>query len=700
MTQNEHTPLLKVTVVDGKIDVEQSSETPKKVEKNPYEDVTPSWNEVMHKIRPFLLPADRKHSIYAFLALLSIITGKVLSVLPPIAFKHAIDIISLNATDAEEGEVSAKPIFEALGVYAILQTLIMVNGVAQDLAQRTVALDAERRFGNTVFSHLHHLSLSYHLEKHIGEITRVMNRGTDSMSTLISSFLFYVFPTFFEAIIISIVFWKVIGIPSIAFSTLGAIALYLFFTIFVTKTRIVFRRKLIEASDAVAQKETETLVNFETVTMFGRSQHEIELYKELRQIYKDRRVEMLAMFAILAFGQNFIKLFGSCGGLVIAAWASVYGLSSGEYTVSPGTFVIVHMYIDQLFVPLTQLGWQYRMITQAFTDLEKTVSTLYRVPEVRDVDDAIVWKPIDQKDCVVEFKNVSFHYKVKSKKRALGTALNIQTKGMTGGKHGLRRGRAAMGFVDEGVDPSHNDDEENEHVKLGGVNEISLRVPEGNTLALVGPSGSGKTTIVRLLLRLYDVDEGSVIVGDSNVKGFTQQSLRENIGIVAQDTVLFNATLRENIIYGKEDASEEEVWNAVQTAALDKFVLGLPNGLDTIVGERGMKLSGGERQRVGMARCLIKNPKIMILDEATSALDNATEREIQDNIATICKSRTTIMIAHRLSTIRKADEIVFLDNGRIVEKGSHEALMLKNGHYAKMWKAALETDEDEPSPEE
>ncbi len=719
---SEQTPLITQTATAG-----NNSTIPNSTSTSTTRTSTELPKGIKKTVTPFILPADRKHVLYALTALTSIVFGKVLGVLPPLAIKYAVDAITkaqsqqsepsfsstntgINEGDAPtadsmtDNEDKARPILYAITAYFGLQAAIMLNGIVQDLAQRTVALDAERRFANQLFGHLHTLSLSYHLENHIGEITRIMNRGSDSISTLISSFLFYLTPTFLEAIFVSAVFWKLVGMPSLAFATLIAIALYLAFTIFVTKTRIVFRRKLIEASDNVGQKEVETLVNYETVAMFGRTQYEIQEYSSLRQIYKDRRVEMLAMFALLEFGQKFIKLSGTSVGLIIAGIASVYGVASTGEMLSPGTFVVVQIYIQQLFQPLTQLGWQYRMITQAVTDLEKAAHMLNREPEVQDAPNAIEWKKETEEatskdSCDIVFSNVTFQYKVASRRRALGTALNTAHNIGGGGKHGQsRRGRLAMGYVDEGADKRNHDVEEADKIRLGGVHDIDFRIEAGKTVALVGPSGSGKTTIVRLVLRMYDTDEGSVSIDGHNVKDLTQQSLRENIGVVAQDTILFNTSLRENIIYGKQNATEEEVWNAVRIAALEKFVLGLPDQLDTLVGERGMKLSGGERQRVGLARCILKNPQLILLDEATSALDTTTEKEIQDNILRLCKSKTTLMIAHRLSTARHADEIVVLDEGTIVERGSHSELIAKEGRYAAMWN--IQTDYEDEGDEE
>jgi ABC-type multidrug transport system fused ATPase/permease subunit len=343
------------------------------------------------------------------------------------------------------------------------------------------------------------------------------------------------------------------------------------------------------------------------------------------------------------------------------------------------------------------------MITQAFTDLEKAITMLNRRPEVEDAPNAIEWKKQPrlggESTGEIVISNVSFHYKMDSRQRALGTALHQANEGGGVGRHGLRRGRAVAGFIDEGSDKNvanGEGEEDQKSQRLGGVSNINIRVPAGKTAALVGPSGSGKTTLIRLLLRMYDTDDGSVLIDGHDVKDFTQQSLRQNIGVVAQDTILFNASLRDNITYGKEDATDEEVWAVVKTAALESFVMGLPQKLDTLVGERGMKLSGGERQRVGLARCIIKDPDLVLLDEATSALDSATEQEIQQNIANVCRGRTTLMIAHRLSTARRADEIIVLEKGSVVEQGSHEELVARtNGHYAKMWQLQTENPEEE-----
>eukprot|EP00566_Odontella_aurita_P007131 CAMPEP_0113528560 /NCGR_PEP_ID=MMETSP0015_2-20120614/1912_1 /TAXON_ID=2838 /ORGANISM="Odontella" /LENGTH=734 /DNA_ID=CAMNT_0000427105 /DNA_START=209 /DNA_END=2413 /DNA_ORIENTATION=+ /assembly_acc=CAM_ASM_000160 len=659
-------------------------------------DVVPTWRGVLRLVLPYLRPDGARHSALAAAALTAVVAGKIVNVLPPLAIRAAVDVIGAGA-----GRVPAKEI----GAYFALKLLSMILASVQDLCQRTVSLDAERRFANAAFAHLHSLSLSYHLEKHIGEITRIMNRGVDSVSTVINSFLFSLAPTLFETCIVTAIFWK-LGTPGIAITTLSVVALYFAFTIVVTKTRVTYRRRLIEANDAVGQKETETLVNYETVAMFGRTRHEVEDYGELRQEYKDRRVEMLSMFNVLEFGQKFIRLAGVSAGLFMAGYATVHG----DPPLSAGSFVAVQLYIDQLFQPLMWLGMTYRMLTQAFTDLEKTVTMLQRVPEVKDAPDAVTWSPPTVGEAgmrpsgEIAFRDVTFHYKATSRRRALGGKLDVPSrKAGGGGRFGMwdnpteskKKGKKGKGG--KSVDDEEEEEEEEEPLPSvgGGVDSLSFSVPAGKTAALVGKSGSGKTTIVRLVLRLYDVDSGSVTIDGLDARSLTQESLRRNIGVVAQETVLWNASVRDNVKYGRPVASDDEVWAALKTAALDDFVRKLPDGLDTLVGERGMKLSGGERQRVGLARCVLKDPRLILLDEATSALDTETERKIRENVREVCRGRTTLMIAHRLSTARHADEIIVLDGGTIAERGTHDELIERGGRYAKMWQDQTATEDDE-----
>jgi ABC-type transport system involved in Fe-S cluster assembly fused permease/ATPase subunit len=620
--------------------------------------------------------------------------------------------------------------------YFALKTLDSVIGSIQSICQRAISLDAERRFATTLFTHVQLLGASYHLERHAGEVLRVLSRGSDATSTIIDSLIFGLLPTLFEAAVVGMVFAKVLNLPSIALTTIASVGLYLLYTVKVTNTRLEQRRRVNEKNEDIGRIETETLINYETVAIFGRERQAALEYDIVRGEYAEERVKMIGLFAWLSLGQDSIRLAGTCFGLILAGRAAVQG------TFSPGSFVVVQLYINQLFQPLSYLGYTYRQITEALADLEKAVKTLKSKPSVIESSDALEWDIAlaqrhnratygngttsgdDDRTSMpsgdITFDNVTFKYKIKGKRKKLGGGdvddVKSHIKGSKGKKpkmkgfwkgtktKGGKKSKAwkkIKGSADE--DESDNDDE-NEKVSVGGIENVSFNIPSGKTAALVGRSGSGKTTIVRLILRMYDVDIGSVLVDGMNVKSLLLHSLRSNIGVVAQDTVLFHSSLRHNIIYGKEDATDEEIWEAVRISALEQLVKSLPDGLDTIVGERGMKLSGGERQRVGMARCIIKSPKLILLDEATSALDSGTEREIQKNILTqetaaaLCKGRTTLIIAHRLSTAMKADTILVLEKGRLVEQGNHEqliALGVENSMYARMWRDQMDADDSD-----
>lgn len=709
-------------------------------------NVTPTWTQAFAEVSPFLKPSDRRHECFALLALSAVLLEKLVNVLPPLAIRHAVDSISdfaaASSNDISTQQRVATAVSLSIGSYFFLQTIDSALSSIQNVAQRAVSMDAERRFASALFSHLNHLGASYHLERHSGELLRILSRGADATSTIIESLLFSLLPTLFEACVVSAVFWKLLGMPSIGFSTILSVILYLMYTYYVTNTRMEQRRKVLEKSEDVGRIETETLVNYETVAMFGREKREVVEYDIVRKDYTEERVNMLGLFAWLQLGQQTIRLAGICIGLYLAGRASVYGIGGDENNrLSPGSFVVVQLYIQRLFNPLSVLGFIYRQITDAFTDLEKAVKMLRTEPLVKDAADAVEWdealdmqrrqlgKQSDSNSTAtgdIEFQNVTFRYKVKSMRKKLGGpevdgnkgegnperlrgGRRIGRRGLWGGRGkqvhaGAGGGKGANFWIREASARSSNGDKKDEAKptteEIGGIKNVSFTIKAGQTVALVGPSGGGKTTIVRLLLRLYDVDDGQVSVDGINVKSLLQQSLRSNIGVVAQDTVLFHASLRDNITFGKEDATEEEIWEAVRLSALDKLVNSLPEKLDTLVGERGMKLSGGERQRVGLARCIIKKPKLILLDEATSNLDSTTEKKIQRNIltpqtASICKGRTTLMIAHRLSTARQSDVIIVLDKGCVVETGTHEdllALGTEKGMYAKMWRDQMEGD--------
>ena len=685
---------------------------------------------------------------------------KIVNILPPLAIRHAVDAISdfssSSGNQDMQQEVTATILLSIVSFF-ILQTVASVLSAIQNVSQRAVSMDAERRFSVALFAHLNILGASYHLERHSGELLRILSRGADAISTIIEALLFSLIPTLFEAFVVGGVFWKLLGVPTIAISTILSVLFYLVYTYYVTNTRMQQRRLVLEKSEDVGRIESETLVNIETVAIFGREKRQVEEYKSTRKDYTDERVKMLGLFSWLQLGQQTIRLCGICLGLWLAGRASIYGIGGDNNNrLSPGSFVVVQLYYQQLFNPLSVLGFIYRQITDAFTDLEKAVKMLRTEPLVKDAKDALEWdialeqlgKQSSNATGDIEFKNVTFRYKVKSSRNKFGgsDAINPE-KGRGGrrfGRRGLWGGRGKIVYAGSGdgrggnfwiKDASSNsngdkkDDDMLKTEKIGGIKDVSFRISAGKTVALVGPSGGGKTTIVRLLLRLYDPDDGSVSVDGINVKSLLQQSLRSHIGVVAQDTVLFHASLRDNITYGNENATEEDIWEAVRLSGLEEFVNSLPEKLDTFgkcscfsklatplfcvkrtvliysslrneVGERGMKLSGGERQRVGLARCIIKKPKLILLDEATSSLDSSTEKKIQKNILTpqsvaICKGRTTLMIAHRLSTARQSDEIIVLDKGMVVETGTHNELLalgVEKGMYAKMWSEQMEGD--------
>lgn len=695
----------------------------------------PTWSAALSEVAPFLHPRDQKHALLLYSALGTVLLEKITGVLPPLAIRRAVDAISdyyaspssSSSSDITDAATTTEHIVGmSILAYFLLKSIDSIIGSVQSVCQRAVSLDAERRFATTLFAHVQVLGPSYHLERHAGDVLRVLSRGSDATSTIIDSLWFGLFPTFFEAAAVGTIFAKVLGVPCISLTTIASVCLYLTYTVKVTNTRLNQRRRVNEKNEAVGRIEAETLINYETVAIFGRERQAALEYDVLRGDYAEERVRMIGLFAWLSLGQDSIRLGGMCIGLWLAGHAAVQG------TLSPGSFVVVQLYINQLFQPLSYLGYTYRQLTEALADLEKAVKMLKSKPSVMESTNAVEWDVAleqrrheetigDDRTATsggdISFEDVSFQYKIKGQRKKLGGGeigdvkhirdgkANPKMKGFWKGKtKGGKKGKGWKKINGGTDDESDDEDDEAEKVSVGGIRNVSFKIPAGKTAALVGPSGSGKTTIVRLILRMYDPDDGSVMVDSINIKSLLLQSLRSNIGVVAQDTVLFHASLRHNIMYGKEDATEEEVWEAVRISALETLVKSLPEGLDTLVGERGMKLSGGERQRVGMARCIIKSPKLILLDEATSALDSGTEREIQKNILTqetaaaLCKGRTTLIIAHRLSTAMKADVILVLEKGRLVEQGTHDQLLsmgTEQSMYARMWRDQMNNDSDE-----
>ncbi|HEX3754155.1 MAG TPA: ABC transporter ATP-binding protein/permease [Rhizomicrobium sp.] len=570
-------------------------------------------------LMPYLWPKGRpdlKARVLVSVLFLVLATG--VTAISPRFFGWAVDAFGKGAP-----ALAFVTVLSFVGAYALSRILLQAFAQVRDGVFAQVQYHAMREVAVQTFAHVHILSLRFHLERKTGGLSRVIERGTKGIDTILSFALFSIFPTILLLVIYS---WMLLTSLNgwIALTAVAMVIAYTWFTFAITRWRIAFRREMNQSDTDANTKAVDSLLNFETVKYFNNELHETRRFDASMEKYSRASIQSQISLSVLNTGQAAIMATGQGIVLVLAAIA----VRDGQ--VSVGTFVAANLIIIQLYQPLNLLGTVYREITQGLVDMEAMFRLLNQPQEVRDKPDA---KPLVVAGGEIRFEDVIFNY-----------------------------------------DP--------ERVVLKG---ISFTVPAGKTVAIVGPSGAGKSTISRILYRFYDIRSGRVTIDGQDIRDVTQTSLRAAIGIVPQDTVLFNDTVRYNIAYGRIGANEAEIKEAARLAQIDKFIAYLPMGYDSMVGERGLKLSGGEKQRVAIARTILKNPPILLLDEATSALDTGTEREIQGALSEVSRNRTSLVIAHRLSTVIDADEIMVLDHGRIIERGRHSELLALDGHYASMW---------------
>ncbi len=564
-----------------------------------------------------LLPFLWEFKQRVIIALICLVLAKVAIVGVPLLLKEIVD-----ALDPSQVDIVTLPIFLVLA-YGLLRIISVLFGELRDAIFAKVTQRSVRRVALQVFRHLHALSLSFHLDRQTGGVSRDIERGSRGISFLLSFLVFNILPTLVEITLIALILFSNYNIW-FALVPLATAMIYIAFTLIVTEWRMKYRRKMNEMDSRANTRAIDSLINFETVKYFGNESFETERYDENLQVWERAAVKNQTSLASLNVGQGVIIALG----ITILMLLASQGVAEGELTI--GDLVLINAYLLQMFIPMNFLGFVYREIKHSLVDMERMFAILDENRAIEDKPDATTLAVTAGK---VQFDHVAFHY---DKNRQI-------------------------------------------------LNDIDFTIQPGEKVAVVGGSGGGKSTLVRLLFRFYDVQNGGIKIDGQDIRDVTQQSLRESIGIVPQDTVLFNDTIYYNIAYAKPDAAKEEIERAAEMAHLKNFIESLPQGYETMVGERGLKVSGGEKQRIAIARAILKNPRILIFDEATSALDSESEKAILSAFSEIATDHTTLVIAHRLSTIIDADQILVLDKGEIVERGTHRELLAAGKVYAGMW---------------
>jgi len=573
---------------------------------------------------PYIWPKGRvdiKSRI--ILALVILIFAKILTVLVPYSYKWATDALVGDNTAPTIIPIAILTPIILIIAFGLGRILMVAFNQLRDVVFAKVGQNAVRQLGRVSFSHLHNLSLRFYLDRRTGALNRVVERGIKGIENIVRLAILNTVPTIFEFIFVGLILLIQFDWRYLLIVTITIIS-YSYFTIKYSSLRVVFRQRMNSHDEDANNKSLDSLLNYETVKHFNNEKIEEKRFDDAMAGYEKASIKTLTSLSFLNFGQTAIFTIG----LTLCMVLSGLEVKAGDQTI--GDFVLINALLMQLAIPLNFFGFIYREISQGLTDLNSLFSVLKIEPEINDKENAISMK---FNKAEINFKNVSFSYDGKRKV----------------------------------------------------LDNIDFNIPSGSSLAIVGPTGAGKSTISRLLFRFYDVTKGRILINGKDIRDISQASLRKNIGIVPQDTVLFNDTVSYNLRYGKVGSSEKEIWKVAEQAQLSELIKTFPDGMNTVVGERGLKLSGGEKQRVAIARTLLKNPPILVLDEATSALDTLTEREIKESLNDLAEKRTTIIIAHRLSTIVEANKILVLNKGNIIEQGTHKQLLRKKGLYADMW---------------